>query len=68
MIFGTKTNLEHSIVWFLDGTFKVSPNLFSQLFTIIGIERRCGRQPVEYDVDVPVHLTFSLLSSKDQVF
>ncbi len=40
LIFAPQKNIEllcRSSTWFLDGTFKVSPTIFSQLFIIIGL-------------------------------
>ncbi|KAK3925957.1 FLYWCH-type zinc finger-containing protein 1 [Frankliniella fusca] len=43
IIFGTRRNLEllgRSVIWFLDGTFKVYPGHVVQIFTISGLVKR----------------------------
>jgi len=45
IVFATRRNIEflcESPTWFLDGTFSTSPNLFVQIFTILGIRTRTG--------------------------
>lgn len=42
IMFETRQNLEilfKSHIWFLGGTFKVSPNIFTQIFIIIGLAK-----------------------------
>ena len=46
----------------LDGTFKTAPNIFVQLFTILGLRHRAGRPNEE----VALPLVYALLSSKAQ--
>ena len=49
LVFGTARNIDllcQSEVWFLDGTFKTSSNLFVQIFTIMGLRRRNDGEPV----------------------
>lgn len=39
LVFATRRNLEllaNSEAWYLDGTFKTAPTIFTQIFTIIG--------------------------------
>jgi hypothetical protein len=46
IVFGMRRNVEllcQSSVWFLDGTFKTAPNIFVQIFTILGLRSRAGR-------------------------
>ena len=50
-----------SPVWFLDGTFKTAPDIFAQIFTIIGLRKRTGK-PEEV---VAIPLVYALLSSKE---
>jgi MULE transposase domain len=43
MIFGTDKNLDflsHSEVWLVDGTFKLAPSLFDQIFIIHGLRNK----------------------------
>jgi len=42
-VFATRENIEilcRSPIWFVDGTFKASPTIFTQLFTVIGLRQR----------------------------
>ncbi|KAG8180604.1 hypothetical protein JTE90_018222 [Oedothorax gibbosus] len=58
LVFGTNENLnflQNSKHWFADGTFKTSPNLFTQLYTIHAIVK---------NENVPV--LFALLPSKSE--
>ncbi|KAG8173372.1 hypothetical protein JTE90_015533 [Oedothorax gibbosus] len=60
LVFGTNENLnflQNSKHWFADGTFKTSPNLFTQLYTIHAIVK---------NENVPV--LFALLPSKIDYF
>ena len=46
LVFATRRNIEFlcgSTTWFVDGTFSTSPNLFLQIFTILGIQTQAGR-------------------------
>ena len=48
-MFATRKNIEifrESSTWFLDGTFKTSPNILAQIFTIIGLWKRTGHEEV----------------------
>ena len=49
-----------SKTWFLDGTFSTSPNIFVQIFAILGIRARAGRP----DETAPIPLVYALLPSK----
>ena len=43
LVFSTRRNIEllcRSATWFLDGTFKTAPSLFTQIFAILGLRRR----------------------------
>ncbi len=54
LIFATQKNIEllcRSSIWVLDRTFKVSPTIFSQLFTIIGL--RNSTQAERKDTPLP---------------
>ena len=65
IVFATRKNIEvlcRSPTWFVDGIFKVSPSLFTQLFTIIGVRQRntpCGE-------DTPLPLVYALLEGKHE--
>lgn len=71
LVFSTRRNLEFlatSQTWFLDGTFSVSPPIFTQVFTILGTRRRnVDREDLE-DGDsqrvVALPFVYALLSSK----
>ncbi|XP_043473262.1 uncharacterized protein LOC122505604 [Leptopilina heterotoma] len=70
LVFSTRRNLEllfQSSTWFLDGTFKVSPNIFTQVFTILGmVKENVGDiEDEEYNTDVALPLVYALLSSKE---
>ena len=46
LVFTTQRNIEflcQSKTRFLDGTFNMLPNIFVQIFTILGIRARAGR-------------------------
>ena len=63
LVFATRRNIEilcESSLWFLDGTFDVSPNIFVQVFTILGLRRR----NVEEGEGVAVPLVYALLPGK----
>lgn len=68
LIFSTRRNIEvlgECRDWYVDGTFKVCPTLFTQLFTVLG-----GVPAVPGDHDsatVPLPLAYALLSSKREV-
>ena len=66
IIFATRKNIEilcTSRTWFLDGTFSVSPTIFTQLFTVVGLQKRAGHDSSE---GVPLPLVYALLSRKTQ--
>ncbi len=45
IVFATRKNIEilcHSTIWFVYGTFKTIPNIFTQIFTIIGLRECTG--------------------------
>lgn len=63
LVFATRRNIEmlcESSIWFLDGTFKVAPTIFAQVFTIIGLRRR----NIDDGEGVPIPLVYALLSGK----
>lgn len=63
LVFATRRNIEllcTSTVWFVDGTFKTAPSIFSQIFTVMGLRTRAGRTGDA--VAIPV--VYALLSSK----
>ena len=65
IVFATRRNIEllcQSPIWFVDGTFDVSPNIFAQLFTVLGLVQR--RNPVGESVALP--LVYALLPGKTQ--
>ena len=65
LVFATRKNIEllcDSSVWFIDGTFKTAPNIFTQIFTIIGLRGRTGHP----DEVVAVPLVYALLTGKTQ--
>ncbi len=53
-------DLCHSSIWFADGTFKTAPNIFAQMFTIIGLRERTGH----YEEVVVVPLVHAFSSGK----
>ncbi len=64
-IFVTQKNIEllcRSSTWFLDGTFKVSSTIFSQLFTIIGLWNNTQAERE----NTPLPFVYPFLSSKEQ--
>ena len=45
VVFAPKRNIEilmKCAMWFLDGTFKTAPHIFTQIFTILGLIKRPG--------------------------
>ncbi|KAE9523275.1 hypothetical protein AGLY_016223 [Aphis glycines] len=65
VVFSTRRNLEllaRSDCWFLDGTFKVCPTIFTQVFTILGT---CKQHDAHDTVAIP--FVYALLSSKKTV-
>lgn len=63
LVFGTRKNIEllcRSHTWFLDGTFKTSPNIFVQIFTVLGLVQRAGRP----DELTALPFVYALLPSK----
>lgn len=70
IVFATRRNIEllaKSEIWFLDGTFKVCPEIFTQIFTVMGLVKRAGQDPEDADEAVALPLVFALLSSKEQI-
>ncbi|KAK3908569.1 FLYWCH-type zinc finger-containing protein 1 [Frankliniella fusca] len=68
IVFGTRRNLEllgKSGTWFVDGTFKTSPKIFVQVFTISALVKRQTASGREDSVCFP--LVYALLSSKMEV-
>ncbi|XP_043465180.1 uncharacterized protein LOC122500349 [Leptopilina heterotoma] len=66
IVFATKENLKslfRSITWFVDGTFKVVPSIFYQLFVIMGTMKQVSRG-IERNVALP--LVYALLESKSE--
>ncbi|XP_051171104.1 uncharacterized protein LOC127287979 [Leptopilina boulardi] len=55
--------LAASPIWFLDGTFKVCPRIFTQVFTILGVIEK-NRLPGEEPHVIPISFVYALLSSK----
>lgn len=69
IVFGTRRNVEllmKCIMWFLDGTFKTAPHIFTQIFTILGLMKRPGPAVDDDDVTTAVPLVFALLPSKTE--
>ena len=65
LVFATRRNVEmlcKSPVWFVDKTFKESPTLFTQLFTVIGLRKRNHLQ----GKDTPLPYVYALLEGKHQ--
>ena len=65
LVFATRRNLEllcESGTWFIDGTFKASPIIFTQLFTIMGVRQRNTFNGEE----VPLPFVYALLSGKTE--
>jgi len=66
IVFSTRRNLEQlakSDTWFVDGTFKVCPSIFTQLFTILGSVTQPNKGTDHSVLALP--LVYALLSSKD---
>lgn len=67
LVFGTVRNIEllcRSDTWFLDGTFKTAPTIFTQLFTVMGLRPRAGH-PTNESVALP--FVYALLSHKTEI-
>ena len=65
IVFATQKNIEmfcKSPVWFVDGTFKVSPTIFTQLFTVIGLRRRNHAE----GEDTPLPYVYAFLEGKTE--
>ena len=63
LVFSTRRNIEllcASPTWFMDGTFKTAPTLFTQIFTILGLRRR----NVVDGEGLAVPLVYALLTRK----
>lgn len=63
LVFSTRRNIEllcASPTWFMDGTFKTAPTLFTQVFTILGLRRR----NVVDGEGLAVPLVYALLTRK----
>ncbi len=63
IVSATQKNIEsmcHNSIWFVDGTFRIAPNIFAQIFTIIGLRKHTGHS--EEVVAVP--LLYAFLSGK----
>jgi len=66
IIFATKENLRilmNSPTWFVDGTFKVVPTIFFQLFTILGPTTQTTNGT---DQVIGLPLVYALLESKEE--
>ena len=64
LVFGTRENLrvlEKTDIWYLDGTFKVVPTIFFQLFTILGSVTQHYKGT---DRKIALPLVYALLESK----
>jgi len=64
IVFATRKNIEflcESPIWFVDGTFKTSPSIFAQIFTVMGLRRRVGSEEA-----VAIPLVYCLLSGKQK--
>ena len=69
LVFSTRNNLQclsRSLTWFVDGTFKSSPTLFTQLFTIIGTTTQPHRREDSTVIGLP--FVYALLSKKSTPF
>lgn len=65
LVFGTSRNVEllcQSRTWYVDGTFKTSPRLFLQVFTIMGLRQR----NVVDGESVALPFVYALLSRKTE--
>lgn len=67
IVYATEQNLKmlgKSKTWFLDGTFKVSPNIFYQVFIILGsVEQEINRKKRVFALP----FVYALLTSKEEV-
>ena len=64
LVFGTKRNLTllvRSECWFADGLFKCAPNLFTQIFSILGTVSKPNDNVV-----ISFTFIFALLSAKTE--
>lgn len=64
LVFATARNIEvlcKSRIWFVDGTFKTSPGIFTQVFTVMGL---CQRSASNENVALP--LLYAFLSRKTE--
>ena len=67
IVFGTLRNislLSKCKTWYLGGTFKTAPNIFTQIFVIMGAVTRPAPGVDEEPLTIAVPLVYSLLSSK----
>ena len=65
LVFATRHNLQalsKSNTWFVDGTFKVCPNIFTQLFAILGTVTQPHKREDSKVLGLP--FVYALLSSK----
>lgn len=65
LVFATRKNIEvlcRSTIWFVDGTFDVTPTIFTQLFTIIGIRQRNHT----HGEDTPLPFVYAFLEGKQE--
>ncbi len=63
IVFAAQKNIEilcHSSIWFVDGTFKTTPNIFAQIFMIISVWECTGHSKEM----VAVPLVYAFLSGK----
>ena len=66
LVFATRKNVERLAncrCWFVDGTFKVSPTIFTQVFTVLGAIEQEGRTADQAVLALP--FIFALLSGKE---
>ena len=66
LVFSTRKNLEmlsKSSTWFVDGTFKVAPSMFVQMFAILGIVSQASRRLSNSQLALP--FVYALLSGKE---
>ena len=68
IVFATRENLkilfERSKTWYLDGTFKVTPGIFFQLFVIMGSLIQVHNNTEQF---IALPFVYSLLESKEEV-
>lgn len=67
IIFATKENLRNLFrctVWFVDGTFRCSPNIFFQLFAILGAVQQVSDRET-HSIGLP--FVYALLQNKQEV-